>query len=223
MFVSCWSVKGGSGTTVVAVALATLLAERSPAGSLLVDLGGDAGVVLGVADLDRPGVTDWLAAGSSVPADGWARLELAGPAGVSLVPRGDGACASPGRAQVLAGVLASDRRPVVVDCGVLPAAKSSPHTDAASVLAAQATRSLLVTRACYLSLRRAARSPLHPSGIVLVSESGRRLRSEDVEAVLDAEVWAEIPIDDAVARVVDAGLLATRLPRVLRRSLREVA
>src|SRR4051794_33057920 len=70
VFVSCWSVKGGSGTTVVASSLALLLATRSPAGSVLVDLAGDVPAVLGIPEPDGPGVSDWLAAGDSVPADG---------------------------------------------------------------------------------------------------------------------------------------------------------
>ena len=47
MLVTCWSVKGGSGTTVVAAALAVLLARRLAEGALLVDAGGDLGPVYG--------------------------------------------------------------------------------------------------------------------------------------------------------------------------------
>src|SRR5690606_18362557 len=72
---TCWSTKGGSGTTVVA-ATAALLAAGRPGGALLVDLGGDLPAVLGQADPDGPGVADWLDAGPSVPADGLARLEV---------------------------------------------------------------------------------------------------------------------------------------------------
>jgi len=46
VFITCWSVKGGSGTTVVATALALLCAARVPDGALLVDLVGDAPLVL---------------------------------------------------------------------------------------------------------------------------------------------------------------------------------
>ena len=38
MVFSCWSAKGGSGTTVVSVALAVLLGQQSDAGSVFVDL-----------------------------------------------------------------------------------------------------------------------------------------------------------------------------------------
>ena len=39
MTIVCWSVKGGSGTTVVAAALALLCAERGP--TVAIDLAGD--------------------------------------------------------------------------------------------------------------------------------------------------------------------------------------
>src|SRR5205823_4979023 len=44
MLISCWSVKGGSGTTVVAAAIALALARSAPV--VLADFGGDAPTVL---------------------------------------------------------------------------------------------------------------------------------------------------------------------------------
>lgn len=41
MVFSCWSAKGGSGTTVVSVALSVVLGQQSDAGSVFVDLEGD--------------------------------------------------------------------------------------------------------------------------------------------------------------------------------------
>jgi hypothetical protein len=82
---------------------------------------------------------------------------------------------------------------------------------------------VLVTRPCYLSLRRAVREPTRPSGVVLVDEPGRSLRRHDVEHALGAPVDAVVAVDPAIARAVDAGLLATRLPRSLGRDLRGVA
>src|SRR3954454_20712659 len=73
--VCCWSVKGGVGTTVVATALAMVLARAAPAGALLVDLAGDARAVAGLPDdPDAPGVAEWLREGPGVPADGLGRL-----------------------------------------------------------------------------------------------------------------------------------------------------
>ncbi|MCU1351461.1 MAG: ATPase involved in chromosome partitioning, partial [Acidimicrobiales bacterium] len=186
------------------------------AGALLADLSGDLAAVLGVAEPAGPGLAGWLAAGDDVPADALARLEHQAAPGVGLLPRGSGGLPSP-RAHVLAGLLAADPRPVVVDCGRLVAA------GAAATIAASSTRSLLVTRACYLALRRASQAPVAPSGVVLVTEPGRSLGRRDVEEVTGAPVVAELALDPAVARAVDAGILAARLPRSFQRALRAAA
>jgi hypothetical protein len=99
---------------------------------------------------------------------------------------------------------------VVVDDGPLAA------------LVHRATPSLLVLRPCYLALRRAANHPLRPAGVVLVTEAGRALTRSDVEGVLGVPVRATVPVEPVVARAVDAGLLAARLPRSLR-ALRSAA
>lgn len=217
---ACWSVKGGSGTTVVSVALASMLADASSAGALLVDLAGDVPAAVGLAEPDGPGVEGWLAAGPGVPADALPRLEVAGPGGLRLLPRGEPAGGGPegvgGRATVFAALLDADPRPVVVDCG-------SAADGVGRAIVAAATTSILVLRPCYLSLRRAQLLAVRPSGIVLVAAAGRVLRAPDVEAVLDAPVVASVDHDPQVARVVDAGLLGHRVPRPLRRSLRHVA
>ena len=89
-------------------------------------------------------------------------------------------------------------------------------------MAAGAQESLLVLRPCYLALRRALAAPVRPSGVVLVSESGRALGRRDVEDVLGVPVRAEVAIEEAVARAVDAGLLGRRVPRPLERALRPI-
>ena len=61
MVTLCWAAKGGSGTTVVAAALAL----TSPRPSLLVDLDGEIPAVLGLPEPDRPGVAEWLASDTS--------------------------------------------------------------------------------------------------------------------------------------------------------------
>ncbi len=221
MLIACWSAKGGSGTTVVSVALAALLARSSPSGALLVDLGGagpggDIPAVLGLAEPAGPGLGEWLSSGDAVPADALARLEVPGPGGLRVLPTGVQPLVATGRLEVLAAVLAADPRPVVADCGCLPGGPGLAVAAAASV-------SLLVLRPCYLSLRRALRVPLRPSGVILVSEAGRSLGRSDVEEVLGVPVRAVVAIDPAVARAVDAGLLPTRLPRGLERALRHAA
>ena len=216
MLVACWSAKGGSGATVVSVALALVLARTSDV--LLADLAGDVPGALGLVEPESPGLVAWLGAGDDVGADALARLEVAARPGLDVLPCGSGpAPAVPARADVLAAHLVDDPRPVVVDCGVLGS------STAAVALAGAATHSLLVTRACYLSLRRAMRLPLRPSAVVLVEEPGRALTRHDVEEIVGAPVTVEISLDPAIARAVDAGLLASRLPRSLERALRHAA
>ena len=222
MFASCWSVKGGAGTTVVAAALALVLSRSDDRGAVLVDLAGDAPAVLGLPEPDSPGLAAWLAAGASVPNDGLSRIEVPVADGLSLVPRGTGPLGPTERAEVLAGVLATDARSVVVDVGT-PSWREGDLDPAAAVLASSATSSLLVTRACYLSLRRVVAAPVRPSGIVLVAEPGRALGRRDVEQVSGVDVVAEVLFDPAVARAVDAGLLVGRLPRSLARALAHAA
>ncbi|MGB8861422.1 MAG: hypothetical protein WCC60_19345 [Ilumatobacteraceae bacterium] len=207
----CWSAKGGSGTTVVSAALALVLSHRRPA--LLVDLGGDAPAALGLAEPAGPGVADWLA---SVTADADALHRLAVPATdtLQLIPLGRG---TPGeRWAALATALngCAGHTDVVIDAGT-----GVPP----SALVAAATHNLLVTRPCYLALRRAVAAGVQPTGIVLLHEPGRALTARDVERSLGAPVVAELHYDPAVARAVDAGLLAARLPRSLAHSLKSAA
>jgi hypothetical protein len=216
VLVACWSAKGGSGTTVVAVALALHHARTSEV--LLVDLAGDVPGALGLPEPDGPGLAGWLAASDDVPADALARLEVAARPGLAVLPRGPGALGPPHRLEVLAAVLASGSRLAVADCGVLPREDDGPAT-----VARAATHSLLVTRPCYLALKRAVALPLRPSGIVLVTEPGRALQRSDVESVVGAPVRAEVAFDPAVARAVDAGVLASRIPRALERAVRRAA
>jgi MinD-like ATPase involved in chromosome partitioning or flagellar assembly len=213
---ACWSPKGGSGTTVVTAALGLLLARTTAAGALAVDLAGDLPVALGLsAGPAGLGLADWLAAGPDVPDDALARLEIdAGPRLRLLrwLGRSGADDALAGRGEALAESLAADTRPVVVDCG-------TAHAGAALAVAARASVSLLVIRPCYLALRRALDAPVRPAAVVLVNEAGRALGRADVEDVLGTPVRAEVHVDPSVARAVDAGLLAGRLPRTLERAL----
>jgi MinD-like ATPase involved in chromosome partitioning or flagellar assembly len=216
VLITCWSAKGGSGTTVVAASLAVLLARSAPQGALFVDLAGDGPAVLGVAEPLGPGITEWLTA-TDVDAAGLERLAVPIDESLRLIPRGArDALVLAERITELAAILGASTRPVVVDAGL-------GDDDVAEALATVATVSLLVLRPCYLALRRAVAAPIRPSGVVLVREPGRALTRRDVEAVLGVPVRAEIDVDPAIARAVDAGLLTSRLPRGLERALRDAA
>ena len=209
MLTFCWAAKGGSGTTVVVAALG--LSVEPPV--LLVDLDGDLPSVYGLAEPSLPGVHDWVLSDASPE-----RLfDVAIPVtpGVSVVCAGLArAPAGAERWQALGAALSAHPATAVVDAGT-----GSPPTH----LAGAADRSLLVTRACYLALRRAVALEARPSGVVLVEEPGRALRAHDVETAIDAPVVATLALDPAVARAVDAGLLAARLPRLIQRELRNAA
>ena len=211
MLVACWSVKGGSGTTVVAATLALILARSSPSGAVAADLGGDLPAVLGMPEPTGSGIADWLRADPDVPADALRRLEVDAGQGLHVLPRGNGPMTTAG-GERLASALGCPGQ-VVVDC-------SSGSEPAGLALAASASLSLLVLRPCYLGLRRALAAPVRPSGVVLLVERGRALGRRDVEDVLGVPVRAEVAVDEAVARAVDAGLLARRVPRPLERALR---
>jgi MinD-like ATPase involved in chromosome partitioning or flagellar assembly len=215
VLLACWSAKGGVGTTVTAAAVALSLARRSHAGAVLADLAGDGAAVLGLAEPESPGLAGWLAAGDDVPADALARLEVDAGTGLALLPRGTATLAVE-RAGVLATLLDAGARPVVADCG-------SRLDEAVVAFLRAAGRSVVVTRPCYLALRRTASAPLAATEVVLVHDAGRVLDRADVEGALNATVVAEIPDDPAIARAVDAGLLAARLPRSLERAVRRVA
>ena len=188
MLHTLWSVKGGSGVTLVSAVAAALLARRSGR-AVLVDLCGDQPAALGISEPSSPGVCDWLASADG-SADALDRLLVQVEPGLWLLPRGRS------------------------EAGVI--------SDLGRNLAA-AGRSLLVTRPCYLALRRATAAGVKADGVVVVSELGRALSEADVSAVLGLAVVATVDVDPAIARSVDAGLLIRRNHRALERSLRGVA
>jgi hypothetical protein len=51
--------------------------------------------------------------------------------------------------------------------------------------------------------------------VVLVEEPGRALGANEVAEVIGAPIVARIPVRPAIARAVDAGVLAARLPAAL--------
>ena len=222
MVTLCWAAKGGSGTTVVAASLA--LNATHP--SLLVDLDGEIPAVLGLPEPDRPGVAEWFR--TDTPAEQLADLLIDIAPHRWLLPwRSGAAWANPptpsidpldARWSELGDWLRDWTRrwgcEVTIDAGT-----GQPPPP----LVERVDRSLLVTCPCYLALRRAVRGEARPTGVVLVTEPGRSLSQRDFEHSLGVPVEATVSFDPAVARAVDAGLLATRLPRIISKELRRVA
>jgi len=230
MVTLCWAAKGGSGTTVVAATLA--LESARPA--LLVDLAGELPAALGLEPPDRPGVADWF------DADG-APTQLADllvdiDDTTTLLPHRQSSTTTSAGTRRPGHDLAGDDMPACSRwrdlCTWLDEWEHANDGDVwidggtgspAPALAAAIEHRWLITRACYLSLRRAAASPTRPTGVLLVTEAGRALRARDIERAVGAPIVARLPIDPRVARAVDAGLLMSRPPSTIRRSLRRIA
>lgn len=198
------SSKGGSGTTVTATSFALASAEHHGK-AMLIDMCGDARAVLGVADTDTPGLNDWLGETHGAGADAFISLGTAVANGLLVVHPGSRFVSGAPRWDALAGAIGTWDFPVIIDAGThyLP-----------EELRAAADNNWLVTRSCYLALRRATRLP-RPSGAVVVREQGRALTVRDVEAVLNVPVVATIPFDPSVSRAVDAGVLPVRNAELL--------
>lgn len=217
MLIVCWSAKGGVGATTVSAALGVVASRLQPSPpALLVDLAGDLPACLGLTEPEGPGVAEWLSSGAGVPPDALSRLQVPVNEGLDLLPRGSGPLEA-SRASVLVQVLASADRTVVVDAGM------PRRCEVARVFAAAAPHSVLVTRLCYLGLRRAMEADVRPSSVVVVREPGRALHLADVERSLGAPVAAEVAVDPAVFRAVDAGLARARLPRAYLAALAAVS
>ena len=176
------SPKHGTGVTVTAALLALALARHEH--TVLVDLAGD--------QLHALGVTQRSDTGS-----------------VHVTPRLDVIDASTADiATQLDVVRGAHKRTsaVVVDAGT---ADHQIHTTLAHHTD---TRVVWVVRCCYLTLRRAVQQPTRPDQLIVLREGQRALSIGDVEAVLGVPVAAIIDLDPAIARAVDAGLLAARPP-----------
>lgn len=209
MLLAFWSPKGGSGTSVVAAATALVMSRRHP--TRLADLGGDLPAIFGLAPEPPEGLSAWLSAGpAGGPAADLDHLGLAAAPDLTLLPLGGthppGPAIAPEAGAALSVVL-SHGSAVVLDAG------RAEHPAARAAVEVAGT-SLVVVRGCYLALRRAVRNPLttRAAGVVLVDEPGRVLTDHDVAEVLELPVLARFPVRAGVARAVDAGVLACRLP-----------
>lgn len=84
---------------------------------------------------------------------------------------------------------------------------------------------IIVMRQCYLSVKHAVTAGVPENACVqtvIITEPGRALRCEDVDAAMGFEHSADMVLDPTVARAVDAGLMCARLPHSLRVGLRPI-
>ena len=212
MFTILSSPKGGTGTSVVAASLAIVSSSSSP--TLLVDLSGDQAAILG---LPQPpiGLSDW--------ANGMTYREFDEIISLChdnlyLAPTGtfDFETLNANAWDKLLRALSlkhSEWCNIIVDLG---------RADIPLALRKIVDTCYLVTRPCYLALRRAVDLETAFSGVIVVNEPDRVLTSRDVESVLKLKCVAEIPYTSEISRRVDSGLLKSRLPMALQSVLSQL-
>lgn len=212
MLLALWSPKGGSGTSVVAAAVALVSAARCE--TRLADFAGDQPAILGLPPLTSfTTLIDWLAAGPSTPTEWLDDMAVPVVPGLSLLPGGPAVQAASPEAGAALAVALRDCALTVVDIGSGP----DESDGAARAVIDVADAALMVIRPCYLALRRAvADARLGSSaGAILVEDPGRSLDADDVAAVLGLPIVGRIPTRPEIARAVDAGVLRDHLPRPL--------
>jgi hypothetical protein len=212
VLLALWSPKGGSGTSVVAAAMALISARREE--TRLADLGGDQPAILGLAfqpSVCGPsgGLAGWLSAGPSTPTEWLDDMAVPVVPGLGLLPRGAEAGGMSPEAGAALAVALRDGGVAVLDAG-----SGRDHGGAGGAAVEVADAALMVIRPCYLALRRAVGDPrlARSVGAILVEDPGRALDAHDVAAVLGVPVVGRVPVRSEIARAVDAGVLRDRLP-----------
>lgn len=209
MFIIFSSPKGGSGTSVVAASLA--IVSSSTTRTLLIDLAGDQAAILGLPE-PHAGLSDWV---NEMTHHNFDEILIDCDNNLFLAPAGtfDFDILTVNAWKNLAQALArkvDDGFNIVIDFGTqeIPLAISRfPH------------QHYIVTRPCYLSLRRAVNLEKTFSGVVVIREPDRVLTTSDVESVLKLRCVAEVPYSREISRRVDSGLLKSRLPASLQIAL----
>jgi hypothetical protein len=221
VLLALWSPKGGSGTSVVAAAVALVSAGRQE--TRLADLGGDQPAILGLqlrpsnsfAAGPSEGLAGWLAAGPSTPTERLDEMSVPVVPGLALLPHGFdiGGDRLPEEAGAALAVALRDGGVGVLDAG---SSRGGDHGAAFAAIEV-ADSALMVIRPCYLALRRAVADArlARSAGAILVEDGGRALDAGDVAAVLGVPVVARVPVRAEIARAVDAGVLRDRLPNPL--------
>ena len=213
MLLSVWSPKGGAGTSVVCVAMAALIAATQH-DVRLVDFGEDGASIVG-ARLDNPiGITDWLRAGPSTPANALDSLTLDVGERFRYIPRGTAARDAlhhHGATTALVNAMRASAVLYIADCQT---ASEPTHAK----LVRRADLSIAVVRPCFLTLRRSATQHellATTAGLVFVDEPHRSLGTTDFANIVGRPILATVPIAPAIARSIDAGVLLRQRPGAL--------
>lgn len=193
------SPKGGNCTTVTAAAFALIAASRA-VNTVLFDLCGDIPATLGMVEPSSPGINDWLSEHSEGDAESLVKMGTPLLNGLVVVHRGSKFVEGQPRWQQLADAIRTLPHTSVIDAGI---------TFVPDEVRQAVDTVTMVTRPCYLSLRRATHLP-KPHNVIVIREEARALTVNDVSHVLGVPKFAEIPYNPAISRAVDAGLLTSR-------------
>lgn len=197
------SPKGGNCTTVTVVAHALLSAQRGQR-TLLIDLCGDIPSVVGMVEPDTPGINDWLYESNTSDAEAMVRLGSPHTDGLVVLHRGSRFVDGQPRWEALAAAVREIPHTVFIDAGT----GFVPHDFLDSV-----DTVTLVTRPCYLSLKKAVRMR-KPTNVCVIQERDRALTVDDVAHVIGAPVTTMVPWEAGISRAVDAGLLPSRVDQL---------
>lgn len=219
MLITVTAPKGGQGASVTTAALALVAARNVTECTVTVaDLTGDQPAVFGLAADPPTGLADWLAAGPDAPVDALHRLRVEATPTVGLLPLGDRRPWDEVTPAADAARAGADLALAVRDSGLVVADVGTRTDPAARALVEAADERVAVVRGDYLALRRAMAHPsVTRSRIALMDLDGASLDAAVVRDVLDRPVVARVPVRANIARAVDAGVLAARLPDRLAR------
>ena len=206
MLASIWALKGGQGTSTTAALAAVGASADRPA--LLVDLCGDQSSLFRV-DRRREGIAEWSSGDLTTRALRHQEVHVTDT--LRLLPRGRGPI-DPRRTQELLEWLVGSGQveAVIADAGTLDPEGGGEARDyqLRRTVAQIAVVSVLVTRPCYLSLRRCELNTVSPTGVVMVSDGRRALGPADIEQATGAPVLATVPQDLQIALAADGGDIA---------------
>ncbi len=229
MIIWYWSVKGGSGTSVVAATTALrLAASDNDHETTLVDLTGDQPAVLGASSSSRraepAGLSDWITAGDAVAADAIGRLLEDIVSGMRLLRRGTNPIdpASDRKRLLMALEMLARNGPVVVDAGMDEHRLRDDVVNHFGVnhlgnAANPVCVPICVMRPCFLAIDKARQLGDRLDNVILVAEPGRALGASDISSAVGASHCETIAWDPKIARSVDAGTMVSLLPLALRR------
>jgi MinD-like ATPase involved in chromosome partitioning or flagellar assembly len=195
--------KGGQGVTTITAALGVLHAQAGQR-TLLIDTGGDLPAVLSKPEPLSVGLVDYLIDPNITVDD----ITVNIGDNLDIVTSGTGPITFTTYTYGLITGGLGDYDTAIIDAGTC-ATEWNQHAD----------RNVFVTRPCYVAVRRAIHLPRRPTEVLFMAESGRALSAHNIEVVLGVPVTATVPVDIETARIIDAGILGSRMPQKMSRVL----